>query len=147
MRTRYATVDDIPRILELMREGAEEVPYFHHIDDDIATASLMLFINDENYFCRAIVNEDDTVMGGIICQVTRTWFNDHMHGCGITIFIHRSHRGKGGALLLYKEFTEWSKGWERVSCISLQTTSGVNIEPIVGRLKYKVVGKTYRLDL
>lgn len=147
MHTRYLTLDDIPDIIKLAEIGVQDVKYWDHIDVDVMSSTLNGIIHHPDYFCRGYFDSKEDLVGAFCGRVTQAWFNLDYHAEGITVFILPTARGKGGALKLYQEFTDWAKGFDRVKYVNLRTTSGLDLTKIITRLGYKTTGFTYRLEI
>jgi GNAT superfamily N-acetyltransferase len=147
METRYLSLDEIPEIINLAKIGVQDVKYWDRIDDEIVTKTLTEILHHPDYFCKGYYDDKNNLVGAFCGRIVRSWFSSDMQAEGITIFILPNARGRGGALKLYQEFTEWAKGFDRVKYISLRTTSGLDLTKIIHRCGYKTTGFTYRLEI
>jgi hypothetical protein len=146
MQTRFLTINDIPEILKLAKVGVKEVHYWDRIDDDVFISSVSSMLVNSDFFCRGYFDDKGNLCGVFCGVISRCWFNSDMHAEGVTVFILPCARGRGGALKLYQEFTDWASGFDRVKSVSLRTTSGLDLTKIISRIGYKPTGFTYRLE-
>lgn len=147
MHTKYLTFNDIPAIIDLAKVAVQDIKYWDRIDVDVLDTSLRTMIHHPDFFCRGYYDDKGVFVGAMCGRITRQFFNTDMCAEGVALFILPNARGRGGAVRLYQEFTDWAKGFKRVKHISLRTTSGLDLTKIITRLGYKSTGFTYRLEL
>lgn len=140
---RYIIKEDIPDIVEFAAKHAHEIPSWGEIDRDILTNSLNTMLLVSTYFVKGVFLDGELV-GGMIGEISPTWFNARFESNGRTIYLDRRVRGKGIAQQLYNQFDKWASNYLQVSHGGLQTTSGVDITPLVTKLGYVKTGMTFR---
>jgi GNAT superfamily N-acetyltransferase len=123
---RTATVEDIPRIVELgaimHQESRLNVLRF----DREKVATLMRWILDTGQFIE-VAEREGKVIGGFAGFVTDHWASQDSVAYDCGLFIEPEHRGGGFAVKLVKHFREWAIG-QGAKMVTIGINTGVEVE-------------------
>jgi GNAT superfamily N-acetyltransferase len=126
---RQATLDNIPRLIELGRVMHAESARFAALSFDAVKLEQTLEAAIKNHF--AMVSEvDGVVVGGLLAVVSPHWFSQDLYTCDIALFIDPQYRGGVTAVRLLKAYAAWAKDvGSKMTLFGIMT--GVNTEQTV----------------
>ena len=139
---RFLTPEDVSTVVEFAYLHAPEIPSWGEVDKDHLYKHLMGMVLDPMRFMLGVFLNGE-FKGGLIGEITPTWFNLNYESQDRTIYLHKDVRGKGVALALFEQYDKWVMSHTFVKQGGLQTTSGVDLSPLVSKLGYVKVGTTF----
>lgn len=122
---RIATLEDIPRIVELGQAMHAESNYatIPYVEEKVA-ASVAEFIQHGVVF---VAENDGIVIGGIAGGIMEQWFSTEKTAFDYSFFIHPEFRRGATAIRLVTAFCEWAKALG-AKTVRMGITTGVNVE-------------------
>ncbi len=126
---RPATVDDVPRLIELGRIMHAESPRFAALRFDAAILEHTLRVAMADHFAM-VAEYDEEVVGGLVALLTPHWFSPDLTACDLALFIHPEHRGGTAPVRLLGAYAQWAKlNGSRMTLFGVMT--GVNTDKTV----------------
>lgn len=127
---REATLDDIPRLLELGQVMHQESPVYNAfpLNEDRVVGFLSYLINSDDG-CVFVAIQDGEVIGGMAGIVSEHLWSDIRLAYDIGWFFLPEHRGHLTSIRILQAFLEWAKS--KAEQIMIMNTSGVNTERIL----------------
>ena len=123
---RLATLDDIPRMVELGRAMHAESPVFAGMsfDADRLAGTARLAIESPHGFA-AVAEREGVVIGGLMAMATPHYFSRDLVACDLALFIDSQYRGGMAAPRLIGAYAEWARGVGAAK-ILLASMAGIN---------------------
>lgn len=123
---RTATVDDIPRIIELGHMLHQSSSYAGmEFDPGMAASFMEQLISGVGVVFVAEINGE--VVGGIAGGITEQWFSSELLAFDYSFFIDPKARSGITATKLVKAFTSWAK-LRGAKHVQIGITTGINVE-------------------
>lgn len=125
MLRRYTT-EDIPEMLDIIKEFLKESTTFKDISYDRQKVENMLYsnVNNNRFFCNLLV--DDTgkeIFGGLCAQLFEYTFSREMFANDLIFFILPTQRGLRPVTELVNSYVTWAKA-RNVNEIRLASSTG-----------------------
>ncbi len=129
---REATVDDIPRLMELGLEMFHESRYgeLYSFDTTAVRAVFLHYITDKD--CLALISDN----GLVLAQMQKQWFCKGLMTEDRLIYVSKNHRKGLEGVRLIKAYMKWAKSLG-VHEIFIGNATGINFER-VGKLYEKL---------
>ncbi len=128
---RRAQGYDIDKVTEKCRVVLSESVYSHLDFDHEKCANWLcgVILEQPGWFMRVIVDEDDEVVGGIVCRNETTLFGKDSVAYDVTIMVAAEHRGKclRPLLQIIREYRDWAER-DGAKLIKMGVSSGINID-------------------
>ena len=124
---RPATIDDIPRLVELGRAFHTESPEYREIsfDENKTVETLAGLINGMGVVFVAI--SGGHIQGGIAGMVSEFWFSRERVAIDLALFIEPSSRHGLLALKLILTFKSWARNVGATQ-VKMGITTGINVD-------------------
>lgn len=124
---RPATLDDIPRIIELGRQFHAESPEFSSISFDVEklTETLKACINGAGVVF--LYESAGTVRGGLAGVISEYWFSREKVALDLALFLEPEARTGMIALKLVLTFKSWARLMGATE-VKMGITAGINVE-------------------
>jgi len=124
---KIATLDDIPRMLELGRELHEESRFSAYPFNEEKTNKFFETVIDNGDNCVFLSVKNGEIVGGFIGGVAPHWSCDFVSAFDYTLFIHKSHRNGTTAIKLIIAYEDWAKSMG-VDESTLGVSTGINTQ-------------------
>lgn len=125
MRVRPANLSDVPELVKLGQSFIQEAPNYQSrpFDADALRLNLKNVVNGQGAIF--VVEDQDDIAGGIVCLMSKDWFNNDVIAFEQVFYIKPAYRTSRASFLLLDAFIAWSKhmGASRIQC---GTTTGIN---------------------
>lgn len=107
---RLATLDDIPRMIELGRAMHAESAAFSAMsfDADRLASTARVAVESPHGFA-AVVERDGVVIGGLLAMATPHYFSRDLVACDLALFIDSQRRGGMAAARLIGAYADWAR--------------------------------------
>ena len=138
---RNATVNDIPKMIEIGKNLASSTTYksVNYSEERIEKTIRTLI---EHGFC-VVAEKNGEIVGGMMGDVYTPWYSNDRMGIDYTLYIEREHRNGLLAVKMIKKFEQW--------CISMgvkQIRPGIgtgdkNVIRMYKALGYQSVGEWF----
>jgi RimJ/RimL family protein N-acetyltransferase len=109
MMIRLATLDDIPRLVELGRVMHASAPGFSRMrfDPERLASTIANTIGTAAGFAR-VAERGGVVTGGMLAVATPHYFSPDLVACDLALFIDPAHRGGIAAAQLVQAYVQWA---------------------------------------
>lgn len=121
----------------------------HYKGIDIDTKKLYAYlsskINDTDFFCDIITNDDDEVLGGLCAVLVTPIYSSNKIAYDQIFYIHPKQANVKAIIRLLKRYTAWAKANGAFEC-RLCTTTGYKQEAftkLCKRFKFQQIGTDY----
>lgn len=129
---RLATHKDLTAILEIGRATAAEISQ-HYVVDEFKTRKTLLFLMGARRGCVFVAeNKAGDVVGFIAGQADALWFSKACYATDIAFLVKPGNPVQG--FLLAKRFIRWAKAIPDVVDITLNISSGMDLNNRLGRM-------------
>lgn len=130
---REATVEDIPRLLELGEQMHDESRFARlQFAPEKVEALLRVMLYDREQYCAFVAQHSDRVIGGLLGLCVERYFSHARVAQDLAIFIEPGKRGGVAAIGLIRAFRKWAR--ER-DAIDLEIAVNTGVQPLrTGRL-------------
>lgn len=130
---RPATLDDIPRMLELGRAMHAESPVFRPYawSDDKVRGLIDWLIHDRNGLALVCVDRGGEIIGGFLGVITEQFFSTDQVAQDYALFVDPGRRGALAGKQLLEAFRRWAA--DRGVPAVMGVSTGVSVEA-TGRL-------------
>lgn len=110
MRVRRYIAEDIPHIIELVREFVTEAPAYKDVPFRPAMLERALGANVPNmmFFCNVVVI-DEQIVGGMAARLFNYAFSDELFAQDIYLYVRPSDSAKSAVRQLNEDYLEWAK--------------------------------------
>lgn len=107
---RLATLDDIPRMIELGRAMHAESPAFSAMsfDADRLADTARAAITSSHGFA-AVAEREGVVVGGLLAMATPHYFSRDLIACDLALFIDSGYRGGMAGPRLIGAYAQWAR--------------------------------------
>lgn len=125
---RRATLEDLPRIIELGIELHAESPRFSRFrfDESKAADFMAHLITSSSGFVLLAVR-CERVIGGVAAMMTSEWFSHDTFAYEVSVFIEKAHRGSTLPVRLLHAYRDWAT--ERgARCAVAGVGTGINAD-------------------
>lgn len=124
MQLRVADEKDIVDLVAIGQQFIAEAPHYakRPFHQDALEQNLQFVLNGAGTIF--IVESHAQIVGGIVCLITKDWFNDDLIAFEQVFYVKPAFRATRAALMLLDAFIEWAKAMhaDRVQC---GTTTGI----------------------
>lgn len=124
---RAATIDDIPRMLELGRAMHAESRYAVLPWNAGKVSHLIGWLIDAPDGLALVAERDGEVIGGFLGSVSEHYFTDARVASDYALFVEPGKRGGIAAARLLEAFTIWARAQD-ATLTQVGVTTGVNVE-------------------
>jgi GNAT superfamily N-acetyltransferase len=141
---RMATLDDIPRMVDLGAQMHAESPEFCGMQFDpgrLANTIAAVIGNTGGGFAR-VLERDGQVIGGLLAMATPHYFSPDLVACDLAMFIAPEHRGGLAAVRLLAAYRDWGRAIGAVK-VQLGVMAGIEswmVEALCERLGARRAG-------
>lgn len=146
MKIRFATVDDIGKIINLGREIHDEST-FSGMDysGDIVRQTLTNLINERQFVVIA-EDLDGAVIGAMIGYASMSWFGKDYVANDLSLAVRGDRRGGFIAYNLVKHFVKWARLAGAKQIRPSVATGNRNADSLYERLGFERCGSTYLME-
>lgn len=125
---RPATLDDIPRLVELGQAMHAESPTFCRLrfDADKAAATIASTINSAAGFA-FVAEHSGQVVGGMLALIAPHYFSPDLVACDLALFMAPEHRGGMAAVRLVNAYVRWAE-CHGAALVHLGVMTGVQVD-------------------
>lgn len=125
---RFATLDDVPALVELARAMHAESPVFSvlRFDGEILAGNFRTIIQSSQGFAR-VFEVGGKVAGGMVAAAVPHFCSPDLVACDVGLFVHPEHRGSSAAVRLLTEYRNWAEGIG-AALIQFGVMTGVAVE-------------------
>lgn len=142
---RNATLDDIPRIVEMGKNLTLQTTYgFVTYSPERVQATCELLINSGFI---VVAQKNGEVVGAMLGDVYTPWYTTDRMGIDYSIYIEPEHRQGMIAVRMIKRFEEWCIGMGAKQIRPGVGTGDKNISRLYHALGYRSVGECFLKDV
>lgn len=143
---RYATLNDVNRILQLGREFVEEAPEYYEWDYNKTKATVQHLINDPNGSA-LVLEVDNEIQGFLLFLATTMVFSNKVVASELAWFVNKDYRGAKGAIKLLKEYERICKE-AGVNLVTMSDLQGISdLSNLYKRMGYTKAETSYIKEL
>jgi len=129
---RDAIDKEIFTIVDISERVLRESPTYAHLEFNKEKAANYVYsaiMKRDGWFLRVIVDENNQIVGGLICVCEPMFFSPDKVAYDITILIEANHRGRCLAQLVQviEEYKTWAVA-QGAKLIKMGVSSGINID-------------------
>lgn len=142
---RQATVDDIPRVVEMGRRLNQESSYQHVEYSPERVAETCKVMISAGFF--VVAEKEGHVVGAMMGDVYTPWYSTDKLGLDYTFYVEPEHRNGLMAVKMVKMFEEWCIGMGAKQIRPGVGTGNPSAVRLYNALGYKQVGAWFLKDI
>lgn len=146
MKIRFATVDDLPSIIDLGSQLHEESEFSGMDFDGNVIKETLSGLIDRQQFLVVAEDSNGCIAGAMAGSISRSWFGNDMVATDLALIVSKDSRGGLIAYRLVKYFIYWSKLAGVKQIRPGVSTGNKNAETLYERLGFKRCGSNYLME-